>query len=264
MLCNPHHNMVLSPVRRFDPTYGLIEFLWYMSKSDKVDMLLPYAPSYSRFAEDDDRVHGAYGHRIGFNTSVDQLSEVIKQLKQHKDTRQAVITLWRPDDILGVHQYKDIPCTLTWHFLVRNGMLHMHCNMRSNDAWLGYPNDVFANTMVMRYVATALGLDLGTYHHYASSMHVYENRYPEACDIVESEYFITESNTDWQIGHEEVRDLLRFEASCRMLGSPPQIDEANTWSDWKLLIARKWRDDIDYQYFTDQMIRKAVDLHDNR
>lgn len=47
--------------------------------------------------------------------------------------------------------------------------------MRSNDAYLGLPHDIFAFTMLQEIIASALQADLGTYNHSVGSLHLYEN-----------------------------------------------------------------------------------------
>ena len=47
--------------------------------------------------------------------------------------------------------------------------------MRSNDAYLGFPHDVFCFTMIQEIVARSLGIGVGEYHHFASSLHLYEH-----------------------------------------------------------------------------------------
>ena len=52
--------------------------------------------------------------------------------------------------------------------------------MRSNDLWMGFPNDVFQFTCMQIYLAMRLGLDLGTYTHIAGSLHLYERDFEKA------------------------------------------------------------------------------------
>jgi hypothetical protein len=86
-----------------------------------------------------------------------------------------VVGIWHPEDLWAARaKSKDIPCTLDWQFLVRDNRLHMGVAMRSNDAWLGFPYDVFAFTCFQRVVAAHLGVDVGLYHHHViGSMHLY-------------------------------------------------------------------------------------------
>jgi len=81
--------------------------------------------------------------------------------------------------------YKDIPCTNTIQYLVREDRLHTVVSMRSNDAWLGLVHDVFAFTMLQEIVARALGIEVGTYFHFVASLHLYTNTIESARAFVD-------------------------------------------------------------------------------
>ena len=50
-------------------------------------------------------------------------------------------------------QHKDIPCTVSLQFLIRENKLHLFVNMRSNDVFLGLPHDIFCFTMIQEIIA---------------------------------------------------------------------------------------------------------------
>jgi thymidylate synthase len=101
---------------------------------------------------------------------------VVSQLAADPTTRQAVLTIWRRDDLF--HD-GDKPCTLTIQFLIRNERLHMVVNMRSNDVWLGLAYDAFVFSQLHWTVLNQLNVHhlpnllLGTYRHHAASLHLY-------------------------------------------------------------------------------------------
>ncbi len=64
----------------------------------------------------------------------------------------------------------------------RGSNLHMSVTMRSNDAYMGLPHDVFCFTMLQEMVAKTLGLELGEYYHYVGSMHLYMSDIEAATD----------------------------------------------------------------------------------
>jgi len=98
-----------------------------------------HAKYVERFSDDGARLSGAYGPKV-----VDQIPFVVMKLIEDRDTRQAVMSLWRerPGDS------RDVPCTLSLQFLIRDRKLHCITSMRSSDAWLGWPYDVFDFTMI--------------------------------------------------------------------------------------------------------------------
>ncbi len=132
------------------------------------ELLHRASPNFRGYTEDDGTFHGAYGKRIGF-----QVLAVVEKLRRDPDTRQAVITLW--DQWLdNLPDKRDYPCTVMLQFEIEDGRLVMNVVMRSNDAWLGLPYDIFQFTQLQISVANTLGVLCGTYRHTALSLHIYE------------------------------------------------------------------------------------------
>lgn len=182
-LADARVNVVTSPARKFCPAYASAELLWYLSGSDDVSLMTPYAPSYARFANLHGRANGAYGRRwlaggqpgLAASRDLGQLSLATKLLRK-SETRQCVVTCWDASDLLLAVDggCRDIPCTIALQFLNRGESLHLACFMRSNDAWLGLPYDAYCFTSIQRIMADALNLQVGTYMHAAGSMHFYD------------------------------------------------------------------------------------------
>lgn len=110
---------------------------------------------------------GSYGPKI-----YEQLPYVLDCLQDPQaNSRQAVISIWRERP----SKSKDIPCTLSMQFIVRDGLLHTSVAMRSSDIWLGVPYDIFNFSVISLYIARALNLDgLGTLCRFAGSSHLYD------------------------------------------------------------------------------------------
>jgi thymidylate synthase len=81
---------------------------------------------------------------------------------------------------------RDVSCACTLQFLVREGRLHAIAYMRSNDAIWGLPYDVFLFSMLQELLATELGLPLGSYYHFAGSLHLYEYHFALARELIEA------------------------------------------------------------------------------
>jgi thymidylate synthase len=149
------------------------ETLWYLARSNELKFIKYYIKIYERFAETDGTIYGAYGPRLfGMRAGVNQIANIIKLLRRKSSTRQAVVQLFNAEDLLK--DYNDIPCTCTMQFFVRKGSVDLVVHMRSNDAFLGLPHDVFAFTFIQELVARSLGLKLGTYKHMVGSLHIYD------------------------------------------------------------------------------------------
>lgn len=164
------------------------EFLWYMSGSDSLDFIEHYIKGYGAYSDDGLTIFGAYGPRLFNKSGIDQLAYVLAKLESSPASRKAVIQLFDADDVAEHH--KDVPCTCTLQFAVRSKKLHLHVNMRSNDAFKGLPHDVFSFTMLQELVARTLGVGLGQYHHSVGSLHLYTDDLPRA------EQFLSEGLQD--------------------------------------------------------------------
>jgi thymidylate synthase len=164
------------------------EFLWYLAGSDELTFIEYYLSKYGKFAELDGTVYGAYGPRLFcLNESIDQVQNVIKTLQSNPESRRAVIQLFRGEDLANnlVRRREDIPCTCTLQFTVRKHRLYVIVMMRSNDAFVGLPHDVFAFTMLQELVARSLNVEMGTYKHVVGSLHLYSKDTQAAQDYLE-------------------------------------------------------------------------------
>jgi thymidylate synthase len=158
---------------------ALGEFLWYLSGDIRLDFIDYYVPR--RFQEESDdqvTVRSGYGDRLRNWRGLNQLDNVIKVLTESKTSRRAVIQLFDASDI--AQRFASIPCTCALQFIVRGECLHMFVTMRSNDAFIGLPHDVFAFTMLQELVARSVGVKIGEYKHCAGSLHLYERDFDAA------------------------------------------------------------------------------------
>jgi thymidylate synthase len=158
---------------------ALGELSWYLAGNDDARFMNYYVPGYEKYADDGITVHGAYGPRI-FGSAQPNQFQVIKALLQHKsDSRQAIVQIFEKRDTET--QHKDIPCTCSFQFMVRDSRLNLIVYMRSNDIIKGFAHDVFSFTMMQELMARSLDLELGTYKHVVGSFHLYDT----ARDIAE-------------------------------------------------------------------------------
>lgn len=156
------------------------ELTWYLSASRELAHIAHYISAYTECSDDKQTLAGAYGPRIfhpdrGRDDGVfsDEWHRIIDLLKRRPGSRNAVIQLYNNED--GQRAGLDIPCTCTLHFAIRRNRLDLHVHMRSNDAFLGLPHDIFAFTMVQEIAARELGVELGKYHHSVASLHLYDD-----------------------------------------------------------------------------------------
>jgi thymidylate synthase len=131
-----------------------------------VKLTLRINPNMEQFL-DDGKFHGAYGPRVRY-----ALRNAVRKLQIDPDTRQAVVPIFREDDVKFT--WRDVPCTLNLHLSIRDGRLHLTTHMRSNDVWWGLGYDAFQFTQLQLTVANVINVPVGTYTHVADSLHLYE------------------------------------------------------------------------------------------
>ncbi len=148
------------------------ELCWYLARTNRTDFVAHYIPEYRKFDEKG-KIFGGYGPRLFKRwKGVRQFDNLINILKKRPTTRQAVLQLFDSKDLAKPH--KDIPCTCTLQFLVREDKLHLIVYMRSNDVIKGLPHDIFSFTMLQEIAARTLEIELGTYKHCVGSLHLYD------------------------------------------------------------------------------------------
>lgn len=178
------HMPILSVIERnLGYKFMAREAWWIMDGRNDVESIKDYSKAISKFSDDGYHFNGAYGPRL-----VDQWHYIVDSLISDIDTRQAVSTIWRPNPRAS----KDIPCTISVQWLIRNNKIYCIDNMRSSDIWLGVPYDVFNFTMLTGYLMLLLrerglnNLELGYLYLNAGSRHLYENNFESAIDVLNS------------------------------------------------------------------------------
>ena len=172
------HPVVGNPKRKLGYKFMAAEAYWILMGDDRVETIAPYSKAIANFSGNGVTFDGAYGPKV-----VAQLEYVVQTLVNDRDTRQAVMTIWRENP----GPSKDIPCTVAVQFLIRDGLLHCVDTMRSSDVWLGVPYDLFNFSMISMYVALRLRevgvhVELGTLTLQAGSQHLYERNLKDAED----------------------------------------------------------------------------------
>lgn len=157
--------------REMSMTYALAELIWYFAGSPSKDFIGKFASMWDRITDDGFTSNSAYGYILKYKHGFDQIEKVIEMLKLNKHNRRAVMNINVPNH--NMIETKDEPCTIALQVNVRDDRVHMTAIMRSNDIWFGFPYDVVFFNAVQKYIAYRLGLGLGTYSHFATSLHIY-------------------------------------------------------------------------------------------
>lgn len=171
--------------RKLSYKFMAAEAAWILSGDNRVSTIKKHAPRITEFSDDGLTFHGAYGPKV-----IDQIPYVAHALSQDRESRQAVINIWRERPV----PTKDVPCTVSLQFMIRDNRLHCFDTMRSSDIWLGWPYDVFNMSMISRYILLYLKnidldayestTELGNLYLTAGSMHLYEENVQQAFELL--------------------------------------------------------------------------------
>jgi thymidylate synthase len=184
LLTHPWERVNFHPVRDANPYFHLMEGLAMLAAFNNVPFLAHFAKSFAQFSDDGQTVNAFYGTRARrWNSPVkdmalgmDQLDLVIADLQKNPDSRQEIVQLWTPMDL--VRTTKDKACNLCMLFDVRDGYLWMTTFNRSNDAVLGGVSgaNIVHLSMFQEYVAAALDFPMGGWWHVSNNLHVYTDQ----------------------------------------------------------------------------------------
>lgn len=108
----------------------------------------------------------------GIRFSYGDLADVVAQLKREPLTRQAFLPIFHPEDT-GATAGQRVPCTLGYHFIVREGKLNVVYYLRSCEIYRHFKNDVYMAMRLAQWVEEESGLDLemGTLTMHITSLH---------------------------------------------------------------------------------------------
>ncbi|MBC6995876.1 thymidylate synthase [Neolewinella lacunae] len=268
-MTNPRSRVITIKERDWNPYLPYVESLWIATGSNEIEFPTYYVKKLGEFSDDGKYMRAGYGPRIRFYDGnsfdykidnlytpskgfVDQLKFVVLELTRDKFSRRAVITIGDPNkdcfDISGnIKQTKDFPCTRLLHFQVQtDNTLDLMTTMRSNDlVWGASAVNVFNFTLMQEYVAAILGLDIGSYYHFVSNMHIYARHLDLAKKIAlvksydeDTSYIEYTYPTSWEAFTSQLDNLARAEQSVRQTKeAKPSISAYTFFDDWYQALA---------------------------
>lgn len=183
-LGDPRQRWITSRAPAMNPAFALAEVIWILSGRNDSAFLNYFNPKLPRFAGSGEKYHGAYGFRLRRHFDLDQLDRAHRALAAAPDSRQVVMQIWDSNVDMpgedGSPQSDDIPCNITSLLKIREGRLQWTQIMRSNDLILGMPHNIVQFTSLQEVMAGWMDVELGGYHHFADSLHLYGGDSPVA------------------------------------------------------------------------------------
>lgn len=168
---NPKQRVISTPYRKWKLSYAIREWDWYVSGNKSAIEISKHAPIWKRMMDAEGNVNSNYGYQWNRDN---QLQKAIEILKQDPESRRSAISLF---DGKEYDKYeKDTVCTYSVQFTIHQGKLCITVLMRSNDLWYGFCNDQYCFSRLQECVADELGLEVGWYYHFATNMHIYNDK----------------------------------------------------------------------------------------
>lgn len=115
-----------------------------------------YWPKFAGYTVDGhiDTSYGPGDGRHGVRDPVGDLDDIVTRLHQDPTTRQAVLSVWHPED--ASPSGRRVPCSLSYQFIVRNGYLHVLYSIRSCDAYRHFRDDLYLTARLALWVLLEL------------------------------------------------------------------------------------------------------------
>lgn len=160
------------------------ELLWFLRGDTNIKWLNENGISiWDEWADGDGNLGPIYGHQWrkwyecdedGWNagSSIDQIAQVIQQIKTNPDSRRLIVSSWNVADI---PQMALAPCHTMFQFYVVNGKLSCQLYQRSGDLGLGIPYNVPSYALLTHMIAQVCGLEAGEFVHTFGDLHIYKN-----------------------------------------------------------------------------------------
>lgn len=114
----------------------------------------------------------------GKGGEIDQISNVIEQIKTSPNSRRLIVTAWNAAEIDEIVQTGGLPpCHSLFQFYVANGKLSLHLYQRSADTFLGVPFNIASYSLLLAMIAQVTGLKPGEFVHTLADTHIYSNHF---------------------------------------------------------------------------------------
>ncbi|HUA64681.1 MAG TPA: thymidylate synthase [Alphaproteobacteria bacterium] len=161
----------------------IYELLWFLRGDTNVKWLKEHGVTiWDEWAREDGSLGRIYGAqwcdwRTADGRSINQIDDVIAQIKKNPASRRHIVTAWNPGEIT---QMALPPCHAMFQFYVSDGELSCQLYQRSADLFLGVPFNIASYALLTRMVAQVCDLKPGDFVHTFGDLHLYANHVDQA------------------------------------------------------------------------------------
>src|SRR5581483_8009800 len=159
------------------------ELLWFLRGDTNVRWLQEHGVTiWDEWADATGELGPVYGHQWRSwpnhdGGAIDQIANLVRDLKANPDSRRLIVTAWNPAD---VPKMALPPCHCLFQFYMANGRLSCQLYQRSADIFLGVPFNIASYALLTLMLAQVTGLEPGEFVHTLGDAHLYLNHLDQA------------------------------------------------------------------------------------
>lgn len=161
----------------------IYELLWFLKGDTNIKYLKDHGVSiWDEWADENGDLGPVYGKQwrswaTADGHAVDQISELIEQIKTNPDSRRLMVCAWNVGE---VPKMALPPCHVLFQFYVNNGEISCQLYQRSADVFLGVPFNIASYSLLLMMVAQVCGLKAKEFVHTFGDAHIYSNHVEQA------------------------------------------------------------------------------------
>ncbi len=154
------------------------ELLWFLKGDTNIKYLKDNKVRiWDEWADENGDLGPVYGHQWrswpkSDGSTIDQISQLIYDIKNSPDSRRLIVSAWNPTDIPNMALP---PCHCLFQFYVADGKLSCQLYQRSADVFLGVPFNIASYALLTMMIAQVCDLELGDFVHSFGDLHIYTN-----------------------------------------------------------------------------------------
>ena len=161
----------------------IYELIWFLSGDTNISYLKKNGVRiWDEWADANGNLGPVYGAQWRSwpkkdGSTIDQITNLIADLKSNPDSRRLIVTAWNPSD---VNDMALPPCHCLFQFYVARGKLSCQLYQRSADVFLGVPFNIASYALLTIMIAQVVDLLPGEFVHTLGDAHIYKNHIPQA------------------------------------------------------------------------------------
>ena len=180
---NLHEGFPLLTTKKCHLRSIIIELLWFLKGDTNIKYLHDNKVSiWDEWADENGNLGPVYGKQWRHweapdGRIIDQISNVIEQIKKNPNSRRLIVCAWNPAD---VDKMALPPCHTLFQFYVVNNKLSCQLYQRSADIFLGVPFNIASYSLLTMMIAQVCRLEVGDFIHTMGDAHLYLNHIEQA------------------------------------------------------------------------------------